>query len=358
MLTNLLIEKIKTADLKLISDLSNLKEIYVTEKILVKDKYGVLNTSVRNIITEGSLNISLAIDKTSYWINMAKEIHGDYYDYSLVEYVNNSTDVKIICPIHGIFKQNPNGHTSGKKGCQQCGRKRCGLENADAAEQKYRESCEKYNCKFIRKIVENHSAIIFYKGLYDLEYKTYYKPNKKIECTLITAVDKTAFFIAESIRLTGEKYNHQYVIYNGNKDPVLLECNDCGYIFERSPNDHLGKTPDCMRCSLLKKHFKGFSKRSFIDVCKKNNNGLGILYILRCWNENEEFYKIGITSRSIGIRFQYIHQLPYKYEVVQEILHKAEIVWNLEKTLHKLYKKYDYKPLQNFGGKTECFKII
>ena len=51
MLTNLLIEKIKTADLKLISDLSKLKEIYVTEKILVKDKYGVLNTSVRNIIT-------------------------------------------------------------------------------------------------------------------------------------------------------------------------------------------------------------------------------------------------------------------------------------------------------------------
>ena len=34
-----------------------------------------------------------------------------------------------------------------------------------------------------------------------------------------------------------------------------------------------------------------------------------------------------------------------------------EIVWDLEKTLHKLYKKYNYKPLQNFGGKTECFKI-
>ena len=44
-------------------------------------------------------------------------------------------------------------------------------------------------------------------------------------------------------------------------------------------------------------------------------------------------------------------------QLYQEILHKAEIVWNLEKTLHKLYKKYDYKPLQNFGGKTECFKI-
>ena len=30
---------------------------------------------------------------------------------------------------------------------------------------------------------------------------------------------------------------------------------------------------------------------------------------------------------------------------------------DLEKILHKLYINYDYRPLKNFGGKTECFKI-
>ena len=357
MLTKLLIEEINSTDLKLISDLTNLEEIYVTDKILVEDKYGVLNTSVRNIMTNKFFNIFLAVDKTAYWVNMAKEIHGDKYDYSLVKYIDNETYVKIICPIHGVFPQRPNSHLSGKKGCQQCGRKRCGAQNAENAEQKYITQCEKYSCKFIRKIVENHSAIIFYTGLYGLEYKTYFKTNKKIECNLTTVLDKTAFFIAESVKLTGKKYNHQYVIYNGNKDPILLECNDCGYIFERRPNDHLTKTPDCMRCSLLQRHFNGFSRKGFIDLCNKNNNGIGILYVIRCWDENEEFYKIGITSRSVGIRFQWSHHLPYKYEIVQEILCNPDVAWDLEKILHKLYINYDYRPLKNFGGKTECFKI-
>jgi hypothetical protein len=36
-----------------------------------------------------------------------KSKHGDLYDYSLVEYINYITDVKIICKIHNIFKQTP-----------------------------------------------------------------------------------------------------------------------------------------------------------------------------------------------------------------------------------------------------------
>lgn len=51
----------------------------------------------------------------------AKVVHGDRYDYSLVEYVNNQTPVKIICPKHGFFKQRPNDHFRGR-GCPKCAR--------------------------------------------------------------------------------------------------------------------------------------------------------------------------------------------------------------------------------------------
>ena len=34
------------------------------------------------------------------FIKKAKAVHGDKYDYSLVEYKNSITKVKIICPIH------------------------------------------------------------------------------------------------------------------------------------------------------------------------------------------------------------------------------------------------------------------
>jgi len=48
------------------------------------------------------------------------EIHDHKYDYSLVEYKNSRTKIKIICDEHGIFEQNPRGHMSGK-GCRDCG---------------------------------------------------------------------------------------------------------------------------------------------------------------------------------------------------------------------------------------------
>jgi hypothetical protein len=57
---------------------------------------------------------------TELFIEDAKKIHGDKYDYSLVEYKNNSTKVKIICLEHGIFEQNPNNHISKEHGCSFC----------------------------------------------------------------------------------------------------------------------------------------------------------------------------------------------------------------------------------------------
>lgn len=48
-----------------------------------------------------------------------ERIHKNKYDYSLVEYVNNKTKVKIICPEHGEFKVSPSHHLNGT-GCSKC----------------------------------------------------------------------------------------------------------------------------------------------------------------------------------------------------------------------------------------------
>ena len=53
------------------------------------------------------------------FIKKAKEIHGDKYDYSLVDYKKARTKIKIICPIHGIFEQQPRAHLYGQ-GCAKC----------------------------------------------------------------------------------------------------------------------------------------------------------------------------------------------------------------------------------------------
>ena len=57
---------------------------------------------------------------TEEFIERAIKVHGDKYDYSNVEYKNAFTPVEIICKVHGVFKQKPNVHLNGH-GCQLCG---------------------------------------------------------------------------------------------------------------------------------------------------------------------------------------------------------------------------------------------
>ena len=52
-------------------------------------------------------------------IRRVRAVHGDKYDYSLVEYKGRKEKVAIICPIHGVFHQTIEGHLSGY-GCPKC----------------------------------------------------------------------------------------------------------------------------------------------------------------------------------------------------------------------------------------------
>lgn len=56
------------------------------------------------------------------FVEEANTIHNNKYNYDLVEYVNSSTPVKIICPIHGVFEQTPEKHICYKHGCPKCGK--------------------------------------------------------------------------------------------------------------------------------------------------------------------------------------------------------------------------------------------
>lgn len=55
------------------------------------------------------------------FVEDARKVHGNKYDYSEVKYVNNLTKVKIICPKHGIFYQDPVHHIAMGQGCPKCG---------------------------------------------------------------------------------------------------------------------------------------------------------------------------------------------------------------------------------------------
>ena len=66
-----------------------------------------------------SLDLCRRTVTTESFIAEAKEIYGDCYDYSKVEYKNKDHRVTIICPVHGDFQVYALEHLDGK-GCPKC----------------------------------------------------------------------------------------------------------------------------------------------------------------------------------------------------------------------------------------------
>ena len=67
----------------------------------------------------------------AFWIERAKLVHSNKYDYSQVKCINNHTPIKIICPIHGEFLQTPTNLIKGEE-CQVCGIGKNTLSQEDA----------------------------------------------------------------------------------------------------------------------------------------------------------------------------------------------------------------------------------
>lgn len=66
-----------------------------------------------------SIRFTKSVDQ---FVEDARRVHGDKFDYSLVEYRNQYNPIKIICPIHGVFEQRPKGHVVDGCGCAKCSR--------------------------------------------------------------------------------------------------------------------------------------------------------------------------------------------------------------------------------------------
>jgi len=58
-------------------------------------------------------------NKSEVFAFKAKEVHGEKYDYSLVDFKRSDRKVTIVCPEHGAFEQTPSNHMLGTK-CPKC----------------------------------------------------------------------------------------------------------------------------------------------------------------------------------------------------------------------------------------------
>ena len=221
------------------------------------------------------------------FIKKAKEIHGDKYDYSLVDYTNAKTKIEIICPLHGKFTQIPYNHLSGK-GCKECGCIENG-KNRSITFDKFLEKVrnvhgEKYD--YSKSKIENYKTKI--EIICPLHGSFFQTPNNHLsgkgckECGLKSTIDyiqenctsNTEDFIKKSKELHGDTYDYSKVDYINNSTQVEIKCEEHGS-FLQNPRDHL-RGHGCHTCGLLKaRHFLGTSKleEDFINFIKSFYSG-------------------------------------------------------------------------------------
>lgn len=198
---------------------------------------------------------------TEIFIKLGKQIHGSKYDYSKVNYKNANTNVLIICPIHGLFSQNPRSHLKGF-GCAKCSNR-----TAKTTEDFIKESKQVHGDKYDYSetvYVNNHTNVkIFCK-----KDKIFFIQNPRVHlqgtgCPKCARNQKltTEGFIERAIAIHGNKYDYSSVVYQSHAKKIIIICPIHGP-FEQRANGHLnGK--GCYKCAKSYKRSRGE-----IELCK------------------------------------------------------------------------------------------
>jgi hypothetical protein len=150
------------------------------------------------------------------FIEKARKVHGDKYDYSKVHYVDSQTKVCIICPIHGEFWQKPSNHLTGR-GCAKCGKQKMGLTK----EKFITRAKELYGNRYDYSCIDN---FISYKGItiFDNEKQTFFIQTPKNH---LKGEGYTEYNIFEWYKENNKLYDYYYNIAKKYTDLYDLYLN-------------------------------------------------------------------------------------------------------------------------------------
>lgn len=234
---------------------------------------------------------------TEYFIEKANAIHGDRYDYSLVEYLGSTAKVTIVCSEHGCFEQAPSEHLFGS-GCPRCG--------VLARAENRRKTTEQFiaNCHEVHGDRYDYSLVEYLSAQYKVtiicpEHGPFEQtPNGHVggkgcyKCGVVASGDSkrgtTEQFIADARMVHGDRYDYSLVDYVSSQEKVTIICPNHGLFLQR-PNDHVIQKSGCAACAE-----KGFN----------SSKSALLYYIALSTDDGETRYKIGITNHSVEKRFR------------------------------------------------------
>lgn len=308
------------------------------------DKYIFISTKTKGIITcsiHGDFEQSF--DKHKYGngcpkcgkkerktneeiISEFKEVHGEKYDYSLMEYKNVDTKIKIICPTHGVFEQSPYSHGKQGKGCPKCSGKN--LTKTELVKEFKMVHGNKYDYKNMKIVHFREKITVTCKDHGDFKIlATNHKAGKG--CPKCAGKNLTnTEWISKFKQVHGEIYSYKKFDFKATSVKSIFICKEHGE-FEATPSMHI-RGRGCPCCAKT-----GFDQKK-----------PAILYYLKVERKGSIAFKVGITNNDLKTRFgkdlAFIKPLKIEtfengkdaYEKEQKILKKfAHLKWKGQRLL-------------------------
>lgn len=276
--------------------------------------------------------------KPEEFISKAREVHGDVYDYSSVDYKIRKATVTIICKIHGAFEQKAGDHLSGR-GCSACGKilgyrkktkttelfvKRAKVIHGD----KYDYSKTVYLGRFINTNItcRKHGEFVQVPGAHLAGNGC---PKCGQESRTIKQLFTTEEFINRATKLHKGIYGYDKSEYISAKGKVIVTCPVHGE-FEQVAFEHYSEGCGCPKCAWIvskpeidireflagfyevKEHDRETLDGKEIDILIKEKK-LGIEYNGTVWH-SEKFHKDPVwhmrkkqlSCEELGIRLIHI----------------------------------------------------
>lgn len=182
-----------------------------------------------------------------------REIHGDRYDYSKVQYVNTRTNVTIICRQHGEFVQNPRSHLKGC-GCPKCYPKTLPMDNSTFISKAILVHGNKYDYSKV-EYINNHTKVCIICPEHGEFWQT---PNNHLNgqnCPICSNkinpnIPLTCEEFISKAKEIHPEYDYSQTKYINVRSNILVICPEHG-IFKQIAGNHLGGQ-GCPKCSKSK----------------------------------------------------------------------------------------------------------
>ena len=211
-------------------------------------RLGILKDITKHMTTNKAETLN-----TDKFIDKAKKIHGDKYDYSLVDYRNSKTPVTIICHKHGNeFQQEAGSHLAGR-GCPICANEIIGLKRRTPLFDFIDKANQTHNHRYSYNKSEYKNSgtklIVTCPKHGDFLVTPANHVHNGSGCPICFGTKKltTQEFIDKAKKIHGDRYDYSLSNYLSSEKPIEIICKLHGPFLQMAYN-HL-KGDNCPKCA-------------------------------------------------------------------------------------------------------------